>query len=824
MKAVGKKIKQAPKRVADSLVVAAALAFACDAPAQAEAISLTALPTFLPGITALAGLGLAAYFYKKMRGLNASLQVAKRHLGDVEYQLNESESALQSESQVLLTWSGTSDEPERMVGTMHGAASIPATIVGVLQFPSWLERDSASRMAQELAQLRRSGAPFNFGIKTLQGELLEADGRAAGTMTALRFRPLAGQRLEASETLYDAHKLTRQVERLSAILDSAPFPIWLSSPNGQLSWVNRAYVEATESESGDLVLRDNVALSKPDAIDRGKADPASALIGRAKAVQKGKLRAFNIHQLALEQGNVSFAVDVTSLEDTERELERHINAHAATLDNLTTAIAIFGPDQRLSFYNHAFMHLWQLDDAFLNGRPADGEILDRLRSQRQLPEQANYREWRAKQLKAYTTLEPHEDYWHLPDGRSLRVITEQHPFGGITYLYENLTKEYQLESRYNELFEVQRETLDNLAEAVALSGPDGRLRLYNPAFMRFWSVDREFLEGKPHVNELAHLPGLSVDSRAAWADIKFGVTGLESDRKLHEGRISQDDRVLRYRAVPLPDGNALLTFTDVSDSVRAERALQERAEALEAADRLKNSILANVSYEVRTPLNSIIGFSEALELGIMGELNRKQTEYVAAIRSSSEDLKSVIDAIIDLSAIDAGQMELKLAEVDVGTLLEKSAEKYVMTLEKRHLDLAIEMAADVTTMVGDPNRLEQVLGNLLSNAIGFSAEGGKIRMGARRQGEMLQIWVADSGRGMDAEFQRKVFERFQSKPSPGSHRGPGLGLALVKSFTELHGGRVSLISKLDQGTTVVCTLPIAGPAKAGRQAAAVNAA
>ena len=824
MKAVGKKIKQAPKSVAGSLVAAAALALALSPPAHAETTSLIALPTLLPALTALAGLGLAAYFYQKMRSLSANLQVAKRHLGEVEFQLNESQSALQSESQVLLTWSGTSDQPERMVGTMHGAASIPDTIAGVLEFQSWLERDSASRMAQELAQLRRSGAPFNFGIKTLQGELLEADGRAAGTMTALRFRPLAGQRLEASETLYDAHKLTRQVERLSAILDSAPLPIWLSSPNGQLSWVNRAYVEATESESGDLVLRDNIALSKPDGIDRGKADPASALIGRAKAVQKGKLRAFNIHQLALEQGQANFAVDVTSLEETERELERHVNAHAATLDNLTTAIAIFGPDQRLSFYNHAFMHLWQLDEAFLSGRPADGEILDRLRSQRQLPEQANYREWRARQLKAYTTLEPHEDYWHLPDGRSLRVITEQHPFGGITYLYENLTKEYQLESRYNELFEVQRETLDNLAEAVALSGPDGRLRLYNPAFMRFWSVDREFLEGKPHVNELAHLPGLSVDSRAAWADIKFGVTGLESDRKLHEGRISQDDRVLRYRAVPLPDGNALLTFTDVSDSVRAERALQERAEALEAADRLKNSILANVSYEVRTPLNSIIGFSEALELGIMGELNRKQTEYVAAIRSSSEDLKSVIDAIIDLSAIDAGQMELKLAEVDVGTLLEKSAEKYVMTLEKRHLDLAIEMAADVTTMVGDPNRPEQVLGNLLSNAIGFSAEGGKIRMGARRQGEMLQIWVADSGRGMDAEFQRKVFERFQSKPSPGSHRGPGLGLALVKSFTELHGGRVSLISKLDQGTTVVCTLPIAGPAKAGRQAAAVNAA
>ncbi|MDE2384013.1 MAG: PAS-domain containing protein [Alphaproteobacteria bacterium] len=785
-----------------------------------DANALQGLPMGLAAV----GLGAAALLYFRLRRQEAVLQTAKRRLGEVEYQLNEAELALQSESQILLTWSGASAMPERMVGTMHGAVPMPGSIEHIIDFASWLERDSALRLSDEMAALRASGAPFNFGVKTLQGDLLEADGRAAGTLSTLRFRPLAGQRLETSETLYDAHKLTRQVERLSAILDSAPFPIWLANREDKITWVNQAYVHAVEAGSGDAVLKGNQVLVKPEGIDRSKANEAQSIVGRARGVFHGGLRAFNIHQQAMDGGNVCFAIDVTPLEDAERELDRHIKAHASTLDKLSTAIAIFGPDQRLRFYNQAFMTLWQLDEKFLNDMPADGEILDRLRSQRVLPEQANYREWRAKQLQAYSKIEPREDYWYLPDGRSLRVIAEQHPFGGITYLYENLTKEYQLESRYNELFEVQRETLDNLAEAVALSGPDGRLRLYNPAFMRFWSVEAAFLDKKPHVNELAQLPALSIDSRAAWADIKFGVTGLEGDRKPHEGRITQDDRVLRYRAVPLPDGNALLTFTDVSDAVRAERALQDRAEALEAADRLKNSILANVSYEVRTPLNSIIGFSEALELGLMGTLSKKQAEYIGAIRRSSEDLKSIIDAIIDLSAIDAGQMELKLAQIDVASLLERTAEKFVLTLEKRQIDLSIEMASDVSTLVGDPNRLEQVLGNLLSNAIGFSPQGAKVRMGARRQGEMLQIWVADAGRGIDPEFQRKVFERFQSKPAPGSHRGPGLGLALVKSFTELHGGRVSLISKLEQGTTVVCTLPVAGPAKAARPALNSSAA
>ncbi|MEO9167641.1 MAG: HAMP domain-containing sensor histidine kinase, partial [Aestuariivirga sp.] len=150
--------------------------------------------------------------------------------------------------------------------------------------------------------------------------------------------------------------------------------------------------------------------------------------------------------------------------------------------------------------------------------------------------------------------------------------------------------------------------------------------------------------------------------------------------------------------------------------------------------------------------------------------------------------------------------------------LERSAEKFMPMFEKKNLDLSVEMGSDVNTLRADAERLEQVLGNLLSNAAGFTAPGGKIKLGARRQGDNLQIWVADSGRGIEPEFQNRVFDRFNSKPMPGSHRGPGLGLALVKSFVELHGGKVSLVSKLAHGTTVVCTLPLAGPSKGQRGA------
>ena len=205
--------------------------------------------------------------------------------------------------------------------------------------------------------------------------------------------------------------------------------------------------------------------------------------------------------------------------------------------------------------------------------PTDGEILDRLRTQRCIPEQANYREWRAKQLSSYTTLEMRESWWYLPDGRSLHVVCEQHPFGGVTYLYENVTKEIQLESRYNELIGVQRETLDNLEEAIALFGSDGRLKLFNPAFSKFWNFDGAFLQKEPHVDQLASDAVVIREAGAAWQEIKFGVTGMESERRALRGRMTASDRILQYSSVPLPDGNTLLTFSDISDPAKMERAL-----------------------------------------------------------------------------------------------------------------------------------------------------------------------------------------------------------------------------------------------------------
>jgi signal transduction histidine kinase len=769
-------------------------------PAAPSFIEMAALGTMAAGL---------ALTFINLNRARTKLTQAQRRVGELEYTLNEVEAALYSESQMLLVWRGEEEQPHRLAGDMHGSAQIPSTLEALADFRAWLEPDSASELANNLTSLRSSGRAFNIGVKSLQGELLEMDGRPAGGHATLRIRPLAGDRRQSAALSYDANKLANQVQRLSAILDSAPFPAWISSEDGTLTWVNQAYVQAMDANDMQSVLRSGTSLLQREKIDKAHANKATGLIGRGHSITKGAMRAYHVFERVIDSGVAGYAVDVTALEESEKELDRHIKAHASTLDKLETAIAIFGPDQRLRFFNRAYVKLWGLDEAWLKSQPPDSEILDRLREKRAIPEQANFREWKAKQLAAYSTLEVREDFWYLPDGRSLLVVCEQHPFGGVTYLYDNLTKEYQLESKYNELFSVQRETLDHLSVAVALFGSDATLRLFNPAFQSLWRIPSS-AKGL-HADQLSQMKEYSVEARAAWQDIRYALTALEGSRKRLDGRVAHDGMVLSYSAVPLPDGNALLSFSDISDSERAEQALRERAEALEAADRLKSQFLANVSYEIRTPLTSISGFAETLDLGLAGVLQPKQREYIMDIRRSSEELTSIIDAIIDLSAIDAGQMELRLSEVDVPDVFERVAQRILPTLERRDLSISIELADDVTTLTADQMRLEQILGHLLSNAIGFSNPKGTITLGARRRGQSLQIWVADRGKGIDPDFQPRAFDRFQARPMAGSHRGAGLGLAIVKSFSELHGGSVALSSRVNEGTTVVCTLPLAGP-------------
>jgi len=231
---------------------------------------------------------------------------------------------------------------------------------------------------------------------------------------------------------------------------------------------------------------------------------------------------------------------------------------------------------------------------------------------------------------------------------------------------------------------------------------------------------------------------------------------------------------------------------------------------LETASRHKSEFLANMSHELRTPLNAVIGFSEVLKERLFGELNEKQADYVNDIHVSGKHLLSLINDILDLSKIEAGRMELELAEFSLPAMLE-TAITLVRERASRHaIALSLEVDPRLGAYNGDERKLKQAMLNLLSNAVKFTPDSGSVRVAGRLNGGSIEVSVADSGIGIAPEDQALVFEEFRQVGNDRVRQaeGTGLGLALAKRFVELHGGTIRLDSALGRGSTFTLVLPI----------------
>jgi signal transduction histidine kinase len=266
--------------------------------------------------------------------------------------------------------------------------------------------------------------------------------------------------------------------------------------------------------------------------------------------------------------------------------------------------------------------------------------------------------------------------------------------------------------------------------------------------------------------------------------------------------------VLDCTTVPLPDGATLVTFQDVTDSVNVERALIERADALQDADRLKNAFVHHVSYELRSPLTNIIGFAQLLDDPSTGPLTAKQHEYLGYIGASSSALLTIINDILDLATIDAGAMTLDLKSVDIRAAVEAAAEGVRGRIAEQGIKLDLRAAPDTGSFMADERRVRQILFNLLSNAVSFSPPGETVRLNVERRPDAVVFSITDRGPGIPDAIGEKVFDRFESHALGSGHRGAGLGLSIVRSFVELHGGTVKLDSAVGRGTTVTCVFPL----------------
>ena len=244
---------------------------------------------------------------------------------------------------------------------------------------------------------------------------------------------------------------------------------------------------------------------------------------------------------------------------------------------------------------------------------------------------------------------------------------------------------------------------------------------------------------------------------------------------------------------------------------RMNDELQRVYGELETASRHKSEFLANMSHELRTPLNAIIGFSQVLREGLFGEVNAKQEEYLEDILTSANHLLALINDVLDLSKVEAGQVQLELAPFSLEDALERGISMVREQATKNGVQVMLHANGGVGIVTGDERRVRQVIFNLLSNAVKFTSTGGSVDVTATRANGEVRVSVADTGSGIDADDLDRIFEEFQqTEAGARQHEGTGLGLALSRRFVEMHGGRIWCDSEVGKGSTFVFTLPAAG--------------
>lgn len=726
----------------------------------------------------------------------------------------------------------TARDVDRLTALIDGAPSLPIVVRADGQveasprLASWLDlprdphfltdlaadgrglsREDANALEAQVKASQRTASRFVRAVQPIGGarRLLLHGGPASPEVAGpggvvLWAHDLTDSQNEIARLNVEVARLSTAFEAVSQLIEAAPIPMWHRSPDLRLTLVNAAYVSAVDAASAKDVVARGLELIEPAggvtpiaaaAAARESGQPLSRSV---PATIAGKRRSMRVVDVPLaEAGVAGFAIDNDELDRARADVRRFGDAQRVMLDRLSAGVAQFAADRTLSFSNLPFQRSFALRPEWLTDRPEFERVLERMREAGRLPDVRDFPAWKAERSAWFASGDPIEESWALTDGAHLRVVAQPVPDGGLLLVFEDRTEQLQLSSARDTLLRVRAATFDNLFEALGVFGADGRLTLWNNRFREAWGFDEMLLAGHPRVDTLAEAAAgvLTTPGRAAL--IRDVVRSATLERRSRSGRVAmKDGRHFEFAAVPLPDGNALFTMLDVTDSRRVERALRERAGALEEADRAKTAFVANMSHDLRTPLTSIGGFAEMLALGYAGELGDRAKAYVDAILESVARLGGFVDEVLRLTQVDAGLAAVDRETVDLLQVVEAAVAGFDASASAKSIDLALDLHLSVGRVEGDPKRLREAVERLLDNAIRYTPAGGRVSVHGSGTVDAATIVVSDNGPGMGEAVRARTL----ANPNVDA------GVPFAAHAVGAHGGTLTLLSEPGQGTAV----------------------
>jgi len=640
-------------------------------------------------------------------------------------------------------------------------------------------------------------------------------------------------RAEKFEQLYNyTNKEARLLARLkttyenelrtfAGLMDEITFPIWQRDKNLNIIYCNSRYCEVTGEIRENIIKKSNTELFR-DAKDFAQKvmKTGQTQVMEQNIVISGSNTLSQIVEIPTSDsaskfsskgGTIGFALNLAELQSTRERLKFNVELQKRLLESLNEAVAIYGINQRLEYYNKSFVDLWKLDEDFLKTYPTYGELLEYLRQKRRLPEQANFAAFKKENVQMFTNLiSKKEDFYYLTDGRILKVVIIPYQNRGLLFYYDDLTNAISLERSYNTLVSVQKQTLDNLNDAVAVFREDGRLELYNPIFRNLWGFTESFLKSEPHISQILeeftgmYSPEVEMDYHDRFMEIINGrYPATRTTKRL-------DNITLLERFTPLPDGATLIIFSDITDKANLEKSIIAEKKAYEEADKIKSSFLSNVSYELRSPLTSIMGFSEILLSLYAKKMDKKVQEYINDILDSSEKLKMLIDNIIDVSSIDAGFVSIDPKEMNITEFIDPLLKELKADADKKSVNVSMDVKKDVEVIIVDRQRLSHSIRTLFNQAIDMSKPGGTVKLNVSKHANKVRFEIADDGAGISEMELKTIFEQFYKLKSDKIGAGGGniaLALYLSKKIIDLHGGNMDISSTPNKGTKFIFEIP-----------------
>lgn len=722
---------------------------------------------------------------------------------------------------VLIRSDGKIEAPARLASWL-GRPKVPAFTSELTGPDGGLVEEDGAALSSDIIAGQRAAKSFVRAVRADgSNRLLLVNGAPAGPELAnsggmiLWIFDATESQSRIAELEIERSHYRDALEALSGLIEAAPLPMWHRSHDMRLSLVNSAYVSAVDAQNAADVIDGNIELVEPvDGVSASQvasqAHTGGAPVERVVPVTlHGQRRMMQVVDVPMGHAGVAgYAIDRQDLESARSEQARMIASQRDMLDSLSAGVAQFGPDRALQFWNQPFISLFALQPEHLVEGPEFERVLDRMREGGRIPEHRDFPAWRAERREWFVSTEAQEENWLLADGTHLRVFAQPLPDGGLLLIFEDRTEAVQLSSARDTLLRVRTATFDSLFEGIGVFAADGRLHLWNSRFRKIWEVDESVLAAHPRIDDFM----LSVSSRLARPPqssvMRELVRACTVERKQRNGQvILADGRTFDFAAIPLPDGNALFTMLDVTDSRRVETVLREQNEALEQADKVKSDFLANMSYDLRTPLTSIAGFAEMIKGGYAGEIPGTAMEYVDAIMQSTDKLAQMIDTVLDLSQGEAGNLPLEMAPIDVAALARECAARCAAAAQEKQIDLAVDLKPSIGRVMGDARRIAQALDHLLDNAIKYVPNGGRILLHGDGQVQGARLIVSDNGPGMDARTQARAFDRFGRMAGSELREGMGLGLPLSRQLIEAHGGKLNLLSEVGHGTVLTMEIP-----------------